>query len=178
MRTRSFRDRRDAGRRLAALLESRPLVDPVVLALPRGGLPVGFEVACALDAPLEVFVARKVGAPGREEFGIGAIAEGDGNAVMSESAAMVGVGPAQFEVLVRREQVELARRRLAIDHAHAREARQPLLSEVFRPARDPERRQDCRVEGNARPIVACVQLDVIDDVSRPIPVLAVHARAV
>jgi predicted phosphoribosyltransferase len=104
-----FRDRREAGRQLAELLAARassaPLVDPLVLALPRGGVPVGYEVAVRLRAPLEVLVARKVGAPGHEEYGIGAIAEGIGDA-----AARVGVGPAQFEELVRREHVELAHR--------------------------------------------------------------------
>ena len=106
----SFRNRRDAGRELAARLATMDWVDPVVLGLPRGGVPVAFEVAKALGAPLEVFVARKVGAPGHEEFGIGAIAEGSADAVTSESAAMVGVGPNLFEQLVRREQVELQRR--------------------------------------------------------------------
>ena len=111
MRGRSiFRDRHDAGRQLAERLARDRFVDPVVLALPRGGVPVAAEVADALSAPLEVFVARKVGAPGREEFGIGAIAEGRGDAVTSESAATVGVGPAQFAELARREQVELQRR--------------------------------------------------------------------
>jgi putative phosphoribosyl transferase len=106
----SFRNRRDAGRELAARLTTMEWVDPVVLGLPRGGVPVAFEVAKALGAPLEVFVARKVGAPGHEEFGIGAIAEGSADAVMSDSAAMVGVGTTLFEELVRREQVELQRR--------------------------------------------------------------------
>ncbi len=72
-----FNDRTDAGRRLADQLRERDLHDPVVLALPRGGVPVAFEVAAGLAAPLEVFVARKVGAPGHPELGIGAIAEGD-----------------------------------------------------------------------------------------------------
>jgi putative phosphoribosyl transferase len=86
------------------------LEQPVVLALPRGGVPVAFEVAVTLVAPLEVLVARKVGAPGREEFGIGAIAEGSGDPVMSSSAALVGVGPSLFDELVRRERGELQRR--------------------------------------------------------------------
>src|SRR3712207_6010395 len=105
-----FRNRREAGRQLAARLAGMQFADPVVLALPRGGVPVAFEVAAALRAPLEVFVARKVGAPGHEEFGIGAIAEGSADAVKSDSAAMVGVGPEHFEQLARREQVELERR--------------------------------------------------------------------
>ena len=71
-----FHDRRDAGRQLAALLTGADLHDPVVLALPRGGVPVGAEVAAVLHAPLDVLVVRKIGAPGRPEYGIGAIAEG------------------------------------------------------------------------------------------------------
>ena len=65
-----FRNRRQAGRLLAARLGEDTFTDPVVLALPRGGVPVGYEVAVAMSAPLDVFVARKVGAPGHEEFGI------------------------------------------------------------------------------------------------------------
>lgn len=71
-----FRDRTDAGRRLVNQLRPLDLVDPVVLALPRGGVPVAYEIAAALEAPLDVFVARKVGAPGRPEMGIGSVAEG------------------------------------------------------------------------------------------------------
>ena len=71
-----FRDRTDAGRQLAERVARLALASPVVLALPRGGVPVAAEVATALGAPLDVFVARKVGAPGHEELGIGAVAEG------------------------------------------------------------------------------------------------------
>src|SRR5262245_17599169 len=77
MQTR-FRDRRDAGRKLAKLLakyENSP--DVLVLALPRGGVPVAFDVAQALNAPLDVFLVRKLGVPGREELAMGAIATGD-----------------------------------------------------------------------------------------------------
>jgi putative phosphoribosyl transferase len=105
-----FRNRRDAGRRLAPRLGEMSLVRPMVLGLPRGGVPVAAEVANALHAPVEVFVARKVGAPGHEEFGIGAIAEGWDDAVMSDSAALVGVDPTRFAELVRRERIELERR--------------------------------------------------------------------
>ena len=73
---RIFRDRRAAGRVLAGVLGELALEDPLVLALPRGGVPVAFEVAKALGAPLDVIVARKVGAPGNPEFAIGAVAEG------------------------------------------------------------------------------------------------------
>lgn len=73
---RPYRDRREAGRALAALLRDRVDGDVLVLALPRGGVPVADEVARALRAPLDVVVARKIGAPGHEEYGVGAIAEG------------------------------------------------------------------------------------------------------
>lgn len=72
-----FRDRQDAGRRLAVLLEKYRDRNPIVLGLPRGGVPVAFEVARELNAPLDVIVARKIGAPMQPELGIGAIAQGD-----------------------------------------------------------------------------------------------------
>lgn len=72
-----FRDRRDAGRALATrLMEYADQPDVVVLALPRGGVPVGYEVALALHAPLDVFLVRKLGTPGQEELAMGAIASG------------------------------------------------------------------------------------------------------
>lgn len=71
-----FTDRADAGRQLAPLVAALNLADPVVLALPRGGVPVAAPIAAELGAPLEVFVARKVGLPEEPEFGVGAIAEG------------------------------------------------------------------------------------------------------
>jgi putative phosphoribosyl transferase len=74
---RLFRDRADAGRRLADRLRSIALDAPVVLGLPRGGVVVAAEVARALDAPLDVLVVRKLGAPGHPELGIGAVADGD-----------------------------------------------------------------------------------------------------
>jgi predicted phosphoribosyltransferase len=74
---RGFRDRRDAGRHLAAnLADYAGRSDVLVLALPRGGVPVAFEVVQALGAPLDVFLVRKLGAPGQEELAIGAIASG------------------------------------------------------------------------------------------------------
>jgi putative phosphoribosyl transferase len=72
----SFTDRADAGRRLAAALTPLRQRDPVVLALPRGGVPIGYHVARALGAPLDVMVVRKLGAPGHEELAVGAIARG------------------------------------------------------------------------------------------------------
>lgn len=79
-----FEDRRDAGRQLGQrLAELDPGDDVIVLALPRGGVPVGYEVARALDAPLDIFVTRKIGAPGNPEFAIGAVAS-DGTLVLDE----------------------------------------------------------------------------------------------
>jgi putative phosphoribosyl transferase len=72
-----FKNRKDAGRKLAARLIDYKDERPVVLALPRGGVPVAYEVAIALDAPLDVMVVRKLGAPGQPELGIGAVVDGD-----------------------------------------------------------------------------------------------------
>jgi putative phosphoribosyl transferase len=105
-----FRNRADAGRQLAAVLAGRKFNSPLVVALPRGGVPVAVAVASALDAPVEVFVARKVGAPRREEFGIGAVAER--GAVVVDDAALraLGVSRAAFDRLVAKEHRELERR--------------------------------------------------------------------
>src|SRR5215470_16511418 len=72
-----FRDRADAGLRLAELLVPMALGAPVVVALPRGGVPVGAEIAKALAAPLDVALVRKIGAPGQPELAVGAIADSD-----------------------------------------------------------------------------------------------------
>jgi predicted phosphoribosyltransferase len=106
--TRRFRDRADAGRQLADRLPT-DLIDPIVLALPRGGVPVGKAVAARLGAPLDVLVARKIGAPGHEELGIGAIAEG-GAMVGSELVRALRLSADEFEALAERERGELARR--------------------------------------------------------------------
>jgi putative phosphoribosyl transferase len=105
-----FADRREAGRQLAGSLRNESFEDPIVLALPRGGVPVGFEVAKALRAPLEVFVARKIGAPGRPEFGIGAIAEGGFQVFDGRAIGRLGISPAQLHSLAMEEQAELERR--------------------------------------------------------------------
>lgn len=106
-----FRDRFDAGRQLAEELEAfadRP--DVLVLALPRGGVPVGFAVAQALHAPLDVFLVRKLGVPGREELAMGAIAS-DGVCVLNdEVVAALGITPAEIDATVRAEMAELERR--------------------------------------------------------------------
>ena len=72
-----FTDRKEAGRRLATALMRYKAESPVVLAVPRGGVPVAYEVARALEAPLDIIVARKLGAPGQHELGLGAIVDGD-----------------------------------------------------------------------------------------------------
>jgi putative phosphoribosyl transferase len=105
-----FRDRTDAGRQLAQRLAEQHLVDPIVLALPRGGVPVGFEVAKVLGAPLEVFVARKVGAPDQPELGIGAISEGTGLVIDRAAVRMFGVSPERLDSLIDDERQELERR--------------------------------------------------------------------
>lgn len=108
-----FIDRRDAGQRLAARLKSRSFSDPVVLALPRGGVPVGFEVAHALDAPLDVLLVRKLGAPGFEELGIGAVIDGTQPQLVldAETIAMLRVTPAYVDQERDRQLVEIERRR-------------------------------------------------------------------
>lgn len=105
-----FRDRTEAGRRLAERVVELGLRDPVVLGLPRGGIPVAAEVAAALGAPWDVFVARKVGTPGHEELGIGAVAEGLDAPVVSDAARALGVTPEDLRVLAERAAAETARR--------------------------------------------------------------------
>lgn len=108
-----FADRHDAGQRLAAELKARRLTDPVVLALPRGGVPVGYEVAHALDAPLDVLLVRKLGAPGYEEFGIGAVVDGSQPQIVlnSEAIEMLRVTPAYVAQERDRQLAEIERRR-------------------------------------------------------------------
>ena len=110
MRGIRFADRRQAGRVLAQhLLRHRNDPSLIVLALPRGGVPVAFEVAQALHAPLDVFVVRKLGLPGHEEYAMGAIATGDVR-VMNQDIANAGISQAAIEAVAARERIELARR--------------------------------------------------------------------
>jgi len=106
-----FADRREAGRALAAALQALASAAPVVVALPRGGVPVGFEVARALRAPLDLVLVRKLGAPFNPEYGIGAIAEGGVRFVRREDAEAVGISTGELEEVVLRESAELERRR-------------------------------------------------------------------
>jgi putative phosphoribosyl transferase len=105
-----FADRRDAGRRLAERLRELGAERPVVLALPRGGVPVATEIATELGAPLEILAVRKLGAPHNPEYGIGAVAEEGTLVVDAEAVAGLGVSPAELEAIVEREAVELRRR--------------------------------------------------------------------
>lgn len=105
-----FDDRRDAGRQLAEVVAKLELRDVVVLALPRGGVPVGYEVARRLGAPLHVFVARKVGAPQQPELGVGAIAEGGGRVINEPLVEALGISPTQLAKVEATEQRELLRR--------------------------------------------------------------------
>lgn len=106
-----FTNRFDAGQRLVTALAGyagRP--DVLVLALPRGGVPVAFEVARALDAPLDIFVVRKLGVPGHEEFAMGAIATGGVGLIDDAVVRQLGITEREIEAVTRTEQRELERR--------------------------------------------------------------------
>jgi erythromycin esterase-like protein/predicted phosphoribosyltransferase len=106
-----FRDRREAGRLLAeklAAYANRP--DVLVLALPRGGVPVGYEVARALSAPLDVFVVRKLGVPGYEELAMGAVATGGVRVLNDQLVERLGIPESLIDAVAARERQELARR--------------------------------------------------------------------
>src|SRR2546428_2411089 len=109
-----FRDRTEAGRVLAEKLKAyanRP--DVVVLALPRGGVPVAFEVARALNAPLDVFLVRKLGMPGQEELAMGALASGGVRILNEDLLRRFRVSESMVEEVASREERELQRRERA-----------------------------------------------------------------
>lgn len=109
-----FRDRVHAGQVLAAALEKYAgRSDVIVLALPRGGVPVGYEVATRLGAPLDVFVVRKLGLPGQDEFAMGALASGGVIVLNDELIAGLGVPTSVVEAVISRERAELERRERA-----------------------------------------------------------------
>jgi putative phosphoribosyl transferase len=115
-----FRDREDAGRRLAERLARYQGENPVIFALPRGGVPVGYEVARSLKAPLDVFIARKLGAPNQPELGIGAVAQ-DGTLVLNERIVeAIGVSE-EYVQRIAVEEIEEARRRFKLFRADRRE---------------------------------------------------------
>jgi predicted phosphoribosyltransferase len=108
---RRFLDRFEAGRLLAERLRHYAgRDDVVVLALPRGGVPVAHEIARALDAPLDVFIVRKLGAPGHEELAFGAIATGGVRVLNADVVRDLGISPAWIEAVTEQQQRELERR--------------------------------------------------------------------
>jgi putative phosphoribosyl transferase len=116
---RRFADRREAGRQLAVQLLVLADERPVVVGLPRGGIPVAAEVAAALAAPLDFLAVRKLGAPHNPEYGIGAVAE-DGTRVFDpEALAVLDIDNRALEAIVDRETAELRRR--VISYRHGRE---------------------------------------------------------
>jgi putative phosphoribosyl transferase len=111
---RVFRNRREAGAQLAErLARFRNRADVVVLGLPRGGVPVAYEVARALNAPLDVFVVRKLGVPGHRELAMGAIASGGVRVLNEDVVASLRITSSAIEAAAREEGVELERRERA-----------------------------------------------------------------
>jgi putative phosphoribosyl transferase len=108
-----FSDRTDAGRQLAAQLAGLALHDPVVMALPRGGVPVAFEVARALNAPLDLVLVRKIGVPGYPELALAAVVDGERADVVlnDEVVAATGLGPEVIRDLAAEQLQEIERRR-------------------------------------------------------------------
>jgi putative phosphoribosyl transferase len=104
---RLFCDRHDAGRRLAALLEPLRGEHPLILAIPRGGVPVAAEVARALRAPLDVVVVRKLGAPENPEYALGALAEGGVHVLSERAVAALGISALAVAYLLSRGEAEL-----------------------------------------------------------------------
>src|SRR5512136_1975643 len=105
---RVFADRAAAGRSLARAFQGVRLTPPLlVLALPRGGVPVAYEVARALGAPLDVLIVRKIGAPFQPELGLGAITEGGTMFLDEEMCAALGVTQDDVDAIARREQTEI-----------------------------------------------------------------------
>jgi putative phosphoribosyl transferase len=118
MQTR-FRDRYDAGRYLSGMLASwEGAPDLIVLALPRGGVPVAYEIALALRAPLDIFLVRKLGVPGHSELAMGAIAQGGVTVLNDDVVRQLSITPETIERVAERERRELERR--------SREYRGPL----------------------------------------------------
>lgn len=110
-----FADRREAGVRLGERLLQFAPDDPLILALPRGGVPVAFEVAKALDAQLDLLIVRKIGAPGHEEFGIGAVVDGANPQLVlnEEIVRQLAVSKEYIGAEARRQLAEIERRRAA-----------------------------------------------------------------
>jgi putative phosphoribosyl transferase len=109
--SRLFRDRIEAGRVLAGMLgEYANREDVLILALPRGGVPVAFEVARTLNAPLDIFVVRKLGLPANEELAMGAVASGGVRVLNDEVVRSFGITESVIEAIAKKEHIELKRR--------------------------------------------------------------------
>ena len=109
-----FKDRRDAGRKLAEVLTG--LANPeqaVVLALPRGGVPVGFEVACAFDLPLDILIVRKLGVPGQQELAMGAMTSGGTVVFNSDIVEALHISEETIASVIARERLEIGRQESA-----------------------------------------------------------------
>jgi putative phosphoribosyl transferase len=108
-----FRDRSEAGRRLAKALAAYKAQKPVILALPRGGVPVAAEVAAVLDAPLDLILVRKIGAPMQPELAIAAVVYGGQPIIVrnEDVIQLAEVSEAEFEVMCAAELTEIERRR-------------------------------------------------------------------
>ena len=118
----SFHDRAEAGRRLAEKLQRyKGARDAVVVALPRGGVPVASEVSRALGLPMDILVVRKLGVPGNEELAMGAIASGGIRVLNDHAISLLGIGPETIDAVTFRERRELERRERAF-----RQGRTPL----------------------------------------------------
>jgi len=105
-----YKDRQDAGIALAEKLKKYENEKPIILAIPRGGVVLGYEVAKALRSPLDIIVTRKIGAPDNPEFGIGAIAPGQISILNNEVTGELGVSKQEIEQIIKKETVEMNRR--------------------------------------------------------------------
>ena len=111
MNFRVFEDRHDAGRALVPAMRDRALNNPIIIGLPRGGVPVAYEIALALKAPLDIITVRKLGAPSQPELAIGAIASGGIQALNEELIARIpGLDESVIKTMVADEMRELSRR--------------------------------------------------------------------
>lgn len=109
-----FEDRADAGRQLAETIAGETLIDPLLVALPRGGVPVAYEIAVRIGAPLDILIVRKIGAPGHAEFGLGALVDGEEPELVLNRQAIRLVRPAKgyLEAETQRQHAEILRRRI------------------------------------------------------------------
>ncbi len=114
-----FFDRKEAGRRLAQVLAGEQIDQPIVLAIPRGGVPIGYEIAQALSCPLSVIVSRKIGAPDNPELAIGALSENSALNISADYHVQSSAEYLQIEQIVAQEKRELQRRVALYRHGQA-----------------------------------------------------------